>query len=489
MTLPVILVALPLVIALAVYILPEARRPLALAGSAGVLAAVVATGQHLMAAGPWRYPIGGWETPPGIALSVDALVVVMLGMTAVVAAGATVYALGYWRGPERGRGVDMKERAFWPLWWMLWAGLNALFLAGDAFNAYVCLEVVGLSAVALVAVAGEGPALRAALRYLLVSLAGSLLYLAGVALLYGEYAVLDLEALGEAVESGWLPATSLALASAGLALKTALFPLHFWLPPAHGHAPAPVSAVLSALVVKGGLYLLLRYWAGVFAALDQAWGALLLAALGAVAVVWGSFQALAATRLKLLVAYSTVAQLGYLFLAFPLVVDPHTAVLGREALLYLVLAHALAKGAAFLAAGTLLWATGTDRIADLGGVLPSFPVTTAAFALAGVSLIGLPPTGGFVGKWLLLEGLIASGLWAGLAVVAAGTFLASGYVFRVLVHTFRAEGQTAAPILTVQHRPGRVMEWTALGLALAALGVGFLAPVLEPVLAAAGRGL
>ncbi len=479
----VALVAVPLMVALALYVYPEGRRPLAVAGMVGVLAAVLSSGRRLIADGPWRYRMGGWDVPPGIALSVDSLAVIMLGMTAVVGCLATVYALGYWAAPGE-NGPAPRERAFWPLWWMLWAGLNALFLAGDAFNGYVCLEVVGLSAVALVAVAGEGAALRAALRYLLVSLAGSLLYLAGVALLYGRYGLLDLAALGAAVGPGWLPATALGVMSAGLVLKTALFPLHFWLPPAHGHAPAPVSAVLSALVVKAGLYLLLRYWLGTFAAVDREGGALLLAALGGAAVVWGSFQALAAERLKLVVAYSTVAQVGYLFLAFPLLVDPATALLGREALLYLVLAHALAKGAAFLAAGTLLWAAGTDRIGDLPGVLPSFPVTVAALALAGVSLIGLPPTGGFVGKWLLLEGLIAGGLWAGLAVVAAGTFLAAAYVFRVLVHTFRAEGYGEADLLAVQRRPGRAMEWTALGLALAALGLGFLAPVLEPLLGA-----
>jgi formate hydrogenlyase subunit 3/multisubunit Na+/H+ antiporter MnhD subunit len=480
---PVWTVALPLALALAAFLWPARGRPLALAGAVAVTAAVAAVCAQVAATGPLRYALGGWPAPAGIVLAVDGLGAVFLAVTALVGLAVSVYAGRYFR-PEAGP-PDDRERAFWPLWWALWAGLNALFVTGDAFNAYVGLEVVSLAAVALVALARDADAVRAALRYLLVSLAGSLLYLLGVALLYARFGLLDLDLLAGVMVAGQLPSAALALITAGLVLKTALFPLHFWLPAAHGRAPAPVSAVLSALVVKASLYLLLRYWFGVFEPLDRSAGTLLLATLGAAAVIWGSFQALAAERLKLLVAYSTVAQVGYLFLAFPLLADPATAVLGREAVLYLALAHALAKAAAFLAAGSLLWATGTDRVADLHRVLPHFPVTTAAFAVAGVSLIGLPPTGGFVGKWLLLEGMIAGGLWAGLPVVAAGTFLAAAYVFRVLVHTFRAEGE-AGELVAVRRRPGPALEWSALALALAALGVGFLAPVLEPVLAAAG---
>ncbi|HKJ71871.1 MAG TPA: proton-conducting transporter membrane subunit [Gammaproteobacteria bacterium] len=479
-------VVVPLALALAAFLWPRGTRLLAGIGSAAVVAAVAALAARVAAGGPLRYAVGGWPAPAGITLAVDGLGTVFLAVTALVGVALTVYAMRYFR-PEAGAPASA-EGSFWPLWWGLWAGLNGLFVTGDAFNAYVALEIVGLTAVALVALARQADAVRAALRYLLVSLVGSLLFLLGVALLYGRFGVLDLGLLAGLMVAGPLPAVALAVMTAGLVLKTALFPLHFWLPPAHGQAPAPVSAALSALVIKAGLYLLLRFWFGVFEPLDRVAGTWLLAGLGAVAVVWGSFQALAAERLKLLVAYSTVAQVGYLFLAFPLLADPATAVLGREAVLYLALAHALAKAAAFMAAGTLLWAVGTDRIDDLHNVLPSFPLTTAAFALAGVSLIGLPPTGGFVGKWMLLEGMIAAGSWAGPAVVAVGTFLAAGYVFRVLVQAFRAEGEPGE-LRPVHRRPGPALEWSALALALAALGMGFLAPVLEPVLGAAGAAI
>jgi formate hydrogenlyase subunit 3/multisubunit Na+/H+ antiporter MnhD subunit len=255
-----------------------------------------------------------------------------------------------------------------------------------------------------------------------------------------------------------------------------LFPLHFWLPAAHGNAPGPVSAVLSALVVKVGFYLLLRYWFGV---LDGAAGPAayaLVGLFGAVAVVWGGFQALAAPRLKLLVAYSTVAQLGYLFLAFPALAAASGSLV-HEGVLYMALAHALAKGGAFLAAGTVLWAAGTDRMADLGGILRRMPVTAAALAIAGVSLIGMPPTGGFAGKWALLGGMAEQGRWGAVVVLLAGSLLTAGYIFRVLVQVFHNE----APTLELERRPGAAMGAGALLLALAALGMGFAAPLLEPL--------
>lgn len=485
MSLAAILVALPLALALVTYVLPEGRRVAAILGTASLVAAAALLAARVLAEGPVRFGLGGWSAPPGIAWSVDALGILFLGVTAGVFALVSLYALAFW---QTATGREDAERAFWPLWWLLWAGMNALFLTGDAFNAYVALELIGLAAVALVAAVDELPALRAALRYLLVSLAGSLAYLAGVALLYGDYGVLDLGVLAGAITDGASAHAALSLITSGLLLKLALFPLHFWLPPAHSQAPAPVSAVLSALVIKAALFLLLRFWLEVFAGLSLGWAAGLVGLLGAAAVIWGSFQALAAPRLKLLMAYSRVAQVGYLCLCFPLLVAGTGADLGRAALLTLVVAHALSKSAAFLAAGTYLRAGGTDRVAELGPALRGLPITTAALALAGISLIGLPPTGGFVGKWLLLRGVFEAGHWPLGVVVLAGSVLTLAYIFRVLVQAFSEDPQ---PVSGESHGPvgdpGWGMQAPALLLALGALGLGFLAPYLAP-LASAGLG-
>jgi formate hydrogenlyase subunit 3/multisubunit Na+/H+ antiporter MnhD subunit len=271
---------------------------------------------------------------------------------------------------------------------------------------------------------------------------------------------------------------ALGLMSAGLILKTALFPLHFWLPPAHASAPSPVSAVLSALVIKASFYILLRLWLTLFGPLGSDGVAALLGVLGAAAVLWGSVQALRQTRLKLLVAYSTVAQIGYLFLAFPLAAA--AAVTAWNAAAYLVLSHALAKAAMFLAAGNLLHFGGHDRIADLDRVVQRLPLSAFAFALAGVSLMGLPPSGGFIGKWLLLEAALAQGRWDLVVVMLIGGLLAAAYMFKVL--------GTAFTQADVTHEPTAVpapMEWAALLLACGAILLGFAA---IPVLSLLGIG-
>lgn len=248
-------------------------------------------------------------------------------------------------------------------------------------------------------------------------------------------------------------------------------------------------ALLSALVVKASFYLLLRLWFQVFMDTVTPSVAQVLGILGVAAIVWGSVQALVAQRLKLLVAYSTVAQLGYLFLVFPLALGKGTGFSAWSGALYFIVSHACAKGAAFLAAGTVLAAFGHDRIDELVGATRRMPVTMFAFAIAGVSLIGLPPSGGFIAKWLLLNAALAGGQWWWAIVIVSGALLAAAYVFRFFSRAFRH----------VDHVPtcGVIplsMELPALGLGLVAMGLGIIgtlpfellrigAPLSGPVLA------
>jgi formate hydrogenlyase subunit 3/multisubunit Na+/H+ antiporter MnhD subunit len=230
-------------------------------------------------------------------------------MTALVMAGTAWEA---WRVLASERAGPRSAFGFWPLMLLLWAALNAVFVSRDLFNLYVGLELLSLAAIGLVALSGKRAALEAAMRYMIFALTGSLLYLAGVILAFAAHGALDIGVLAGRVPAP-TDALALALMTAGLMAKTALFPFHVWLPPAHGAAPAPASAMLSALVPKASFVILLRLW---FEAMPDraADGALILiAALGAAAVVWGSLRAMAQARLKLIVAYSTVAQLGYLF--------------------------------------------------------------------------------------------------------------------------------------------------------------------------------
>jgi multicomponent Na+:H+ antiporter subunit D len=460
-------IVLPLLGALSAFLVPRRAAAVGLATAALTSLAAMAVLLQVIAGGPRLYPLGGWGAPLGIDLLADGLSVLMMAMTAIVGLAVSIYARVYLLSSAE------RVRRFWPLWMFLWAAMNGLYQAGDIFNLYVNLELLGLSAVALVALTGSGPALWGAMRYLLVSLLGSLAYLVGVALMYHAYGTLDLALLAERSQGGPSMAIPLGAMIAGLLLKTGLFPFHVWLPPAHGSARAPVSALLSGLVVKASFYLILRLW---FTFAPEGEGVpLLLGSLGAAAVFWGSIQALRQTRLKLLVAYSTVAQLGYLFVAFPLAgADPALAWSGS---IYLALSHAFAKGAMFLAAGSIMTQGGHDEIAELDRVVDRMPLTLAAFALAGISLAGLPPSGGFVGKWLLLQAALAQGQWFWAMVMIVGGLLTATYVFRVLGFAF-----TKSPHEHEDRAVPPTMEWTALLLALGAVALGFVAPWALPLL-------
>lgn len=458
------LIVLPLAWASLAFLVGPARG--ALIGTAGLALGLALTLNLAADAGAASvHAVGGWAAPLGIELAVDGLAVVMLLLANTVAFALALYAHPYFvLHPE---GSDY----YWPLKGFLVAAMNALFLAADVFNLYVTLELLGLASVGLVAAGGRRQSIVAALRYLFVSLLGSGGYLMGVALLYGAHGTVSLALLAQQGGAAAPAATLLALflMLAGLLMKTALFPFSFWLPPAHGGAPAPVSALLSALVVKATFYLILRLWSGMIAPLAPTAVAQLLGLLGAAAVVWGSVQALRQPRLKMLVAYSTVAQIGYLFLLFPIAVQVAPAALGKawSGVLVQAVAHGLAKAAMFAAAGAIALAAGHDTIARLGGIAGRVPLSLFAFGLAGVTLMGLPPSAGFLAKWLLLDAALSAGLWPWAAVLVGGGVLAAAYVFKVLRYAFLQ----AEPDARFQRHP-RMLEWPALLLALASVVLG-----------------
>jgi multicomponent Na+:H+ antiporter subunit D len=483
-------VFVPLAGALSCFLLPRLAAVLGLAAALLTTAATLALTLNVLASGAAYVQLGGWQAPLGILWRADGLSVALMAMTAVVGAMVSLYAAAYFKH-------EAHERAFfWPIWLVLWAALNALFLSADLFNLYVTLELLGFAAASLTALGGGAAALTGAIRYLLVSVLGSLSYLLGVALVYHGCGSVDIVQVAACIADAPRPAMQAAAAAmiAGLLLKTALFPFHFWLPPAHGSAPAPVSAVLSALVVKASFYLVLRLWLDVLGGGEGSgrgavqgasqgegdhWLAELLGALGAAAVLWGSVLALRQERLKLLIAYSTVAQIGYLFMAFPLAVAG-SAVAWTGAL-YLALSHGLAKAAMFMSAGSLLRFGGHDRIAELDSVVQRLPLTLTAFALAGVSIMGLPPSGGFIGKWLLVEEALRQGRFVLAGVMLLGGALAAAYVFKVVGHAFtpaeRERRERAIP-------PS--MEWSALVLAVAAIVLGLTLPLISPLLQVGG---
>jgi multicomponent Na+:H+ antiporter subunit D len=387
--------------------------------------------------GVWLYRLGGWDEPLGIVLRADGASALFIVLTGFVGLAVSIYAPAYFeeRGDEPG--AWLPRASFWPIWMLLWASMNALFLSNDLFNLYVCLELVTMASVALIVLQRDQMALVASLRYLLAAVLGSLAYLFGVGLLYAESGALDIGLLGAMSLDGRAIQVAGALMVVGLLLKAALFPLHFWLPAAHSSAPAPVSAILSALVIKAGFYIAVRLWFEVLGDVVTVPAEQAIGTLGALAIVLGSFQAIRQGRLKLMIAFSTVAQIGYLFLLVPLAgqwggLDGGWRFEAWSGGLYLALSHGFAKAAMFLAAGVIMHEYGHDWIRGLSGTAARFPVVYLSFGLAGLSLIGLPPSGGFVGKWLLLRAAVESGQWWWVVVILVGGILTAGYVAIVL---------------------------------------------------------
>jgi len=442
--------------------------PIGLGIAVAIAMAVLPVGHVL------TYAVGGWNPPLGILLRADTLSAAMLLTAAIVICATGIFARGAFSlraGTPETRG----SLAFWTLLLAVWSAMNLVFLGNDLFNLYVALELLTFAAVPLVCLDGSAATLAAALRYLLFALLGSVLYLLGTGLLYGAYGTLDITLLAARVRPDFATWVAAAVMTTGLLAKTALFPLHLWLPPAHAGAPPAASAVLSALVVKASFFLVIRLW---FDAMPGLWNSLatqLLAALGAGAIFYGSVLALRQQRLKLLIAYSTVAQIGYLFLMFPLAFDPIAgrlqAGIALTGGLLQTVSHAFAKAGMFMAAGLVATAIGHDRIAGLAGIGRAMPISLFAFGLAGVSLIGLPPSGGFLAKWLLLSAAIASGQWWWVAVLVIGGLFTGAYVLLVLV---RAMGTTEAPLI-LHVSVSRYRELTALILSLMAVLLGLIA--------------
>ncbi|TVQ57887.1 MAG: NADH-quinone oxidoreductase subunit J [Rhodobacteraceae bacterium] len=474
--LPALPVTLPLIgAALAFAVGGRAGAMLALVAHAatvlatGVLIVVVAT-----ADAPVSVALGGWHPPLGIALRADGFAAAVLGVAAAVLTAVAAQATGAFWPPARrarlraARGRRRVSAAFWPLLLMLSAAMATLVLAADLFTLHVAIELLTFAAAPLLCLDGRADTLKATLRYVLFALLGSMLYVAGIVILYGFYGTLDLALLSVAVEGDWPTVAALGLMTAGLAAKTALAPLHLWLPPAHAGAPAVVSAVLSGLVAKGGFVVLVRIWFDMAPGVATEAFVALMGALGLTAVALGSLVALQQSSLKRMIAYSTVAQIGYLFVLFPLAFDPEAqkltagAALAGGALQFMT--HASAKAALFLAAGVLVERAGADALARLRGAGRRAPLAALAMGLALLALAGAPPGGGWAAK--ALGAAAQQSFWSD-ALTAAGA-LTAGYLGAALVVLLQRCDDVGSPLLW-RGAPALALAALASGLGLAPL--------------------
>ncbi|MFN3870716.1 MAG: complex I subunit 5 family protein [Aquificaceae bacterium] len=377
--------------------------------------------------------VGGWVAPLGIGLRLDGLSGFFLLMTGMVGFFVALYSFSFFKVEYQKQG-----KVFWFFFFFLWAGLNAFFLSEDLFNLYVALEVLSLTAVVLVALPGYRKAIKASLNYLFLSILASMFYLLGVAMLYANYGVLSMSLLSEKLVGTQAFAYALFPITIALAIKSALLPFHFWLPPAHSSTVAPASALLSSLVVKPPTYLMLRLWLEVLPK-DKSleYLSMVLSLMGALAILVGSYYAIRQKTIKMLLAYSTVAQMGYLFLMAPLYYHGENF---KETILQAfalqVFSHALAKASMFLSSGNAIYVAKRDELSYMPGFAHSHPFTFFALFFSGATLIGLPLSAGFVAKFLFLELSIRLGYFLQGGIMLLGSLLASLYVYPVWKESF-----------------------------------------------------
>ncbi len=471
--LPILPVVLSLAGALLVPVVALVSRralwPLAVATAGACAAAGTGGLAQVVALGAQRYPVGGWPPPWGIEVVLDLL----SAFAASTVAGVVTLAL-LAAGPAAGPGTGARAAAFYALVLVALAGFLGMIVSGDLFNVFVFLEIASIASYALVA-SGGGHALAAAFRYLVLGTVGASFYLLGVGFLYaltGTLNMADLAARAGAVAASPLFVGGVAFLAVGLALKMGLFPLHGWLPDAYTHAPLAVSGLLAPVATKAAAYVLARALLYVLHPRPPLVGAALAWA-GAAAVVAGGVLAARQSDARRLLAYSSVSQIGYI--AMGLGLGTPAALIGA----YLqILSHAVAKAALFLALGTAVRSGRGPALAAL--VLgPDMPVTRTAALLGALSLVGVPPTGGFFAKWYLLEGALGAGRVELAAAILAGGLLAVAYGYRLTA------GIWFAPVAsTPSPREGPRPALLALGvLAVATVAVGLAsAPLVTAVL-------
>lgn len=350
------------------------------------------------------YEIGQWSIPFGINLVLDGLSSLMLLAIGVVAAAAMLFSARYME-------QYTAKSKYLSLFLLMVAGMNGVVLSGDIFNLFVFLEIASIASYALVGFGCEHEELEASFKYMVLGSIGSIFVLFAVALVYGNTGTLNMAYISNIIRDSGLNiglGFALALFIVGFGLKAALVPFHAWLPDAHPSAPAPISAMLSGILIKTlGVYALSRVVFNIFGVtLQIGW---LLIVLGILSMVAGAFLAIGQWDLKRLMAYSSISQIGYVVLGIGLgamliakganLAWASLAILGG---LFHLVNHAVYKSLLFLTSGSVEMATGTRQLKQMGGLAEKLPFTRTTCTLASASIVGIPPFSGFWSKLILV---------------------------------------------------------------------------------------
>jgi len=438
--LPVLQIVIPLLTAPLCVLIRARRRVLALVIAVSWLAFAMSARLLWLVGrqGVISYALGGWPAPWGIEYRVDPLSGLMLTLVAGMGAMVITYAP---QSVDR-EIVPERQTLFYTMYLLCLTGLLGIVITGDLFNLFVFLEISSLSTYALVSLGRSRRALVSAFQYLIMGTLGGTFLLIGIGLSYQMTGTLNMLDLARLLPESAAPGThrtmlvAFGFLSVGISIKMALFPLHQWLPNAYAYAPSVVTAFLAATSTKVSVYVLLRIIFTIyqpqfaFGRLPLDWELTFVSLIG---VFVASLAAICQQDLKRMLAYSSIAQLGYIVLGVAL-----GSASGLAAGILHLLNHALIKGSLFMATGCYALRVSSLRLDDLQGIGRRMPWTTFAWVLAGLGLIGVPTTAGFVSKWYLLSALLAAGrdspgfgYYHVIAVlVLVGSLLAVIYVWR-----------------------------------------------------------
>ncbi len=445
--LPALAVVVPMLTAALVVLLRPRGLAWAACTAASALAFLVAIdlAATVLGGGPVRYLMGSWPAPYGIELAVDSLSALVL----LIVTGASTAALLGGRASLDREIEEHRQPYFYAAWLLVLAGLSGIAVTADAFNIFVFMEISSLASYVLIAGGPDRRALPAVFKYLIMGTIGATFYLIGVGLIYmmtGTLNLADMEFRIHEVADQKPILAAAGFITVGLALKAAIFPLHVWLPNAYAYAPHVATAFLAACATKVSLYVLLRFDFFVFQdnLVDHAFQfAAYLMPLAILGILVGSAVALFEQNIKRLLAFSSVAQIGYMMLGASFV-----TVAGLTAGIVHIFNHALAKGALFLAVAAFAAAPRGLRLDDLRGIAREMPWTFGAFIVAALSLIGIPGTAGFISKWYLISAAVDLGP-AGLPLVAlivVSSLMAVAYVWRIVEAACFGTHEPAPPV-------------------------------------------
>ncbi len=417
---------------------PRAAWGLALAAAWLSFAAAVVLAIQIADTGTISYELGGWAPPWGIEYRIDTLGSYVLLIVTAIAALVMVAA-------KKSVAREVPEpliARFYAALMLAFAGLVGIVATGDAFNVFVFLEISSLASYALISMGRDRRALTSAFDYLVMGTIGATFILIGIGFLYMMTGTLNMQDLAARLPEVWDTRTvraGFAFLAVGIGLKLAMFPLHLWLPNAYTYAPSIVTAFLAATATKVAVYMLLRFTLDIFG-FEFSLGRMplehILLPVGVLGILSASLVAIYQVDVKRLLAYSSVAQIGYMVLGIGLAST--TGVTG--AILHLF-NHALMKGALFLALAAVAYRMGSTALQDLAGLGRRMPWTLFAIVLGGLSLIGVPGTVGFVSKWYLVLASLEQGLWPVALLILLGSLLAVVYVWKLVEAAYFTEPQ------------------------------------------------